>query len=80
MTKIDDPAQHAAINAWIRRVLQAAGIMTISMPKGVIGIAATPAKYVAVIEALSLGIHAAARGEELPELVRAPAKVRGVRR
>lgn len=81
----DDPAQSRAIEQWIRSVLGRCGIVTIKMRASdggdpVLGLVGVPQKYATAIDALCQGIHAAARGEELPELVPAPAPKKRSRR
>jgi hypothetical protein len=67
----DDPAQTAAIDAWIVAVLQRGGVKS-SYIRGNLSAARfdfeAPPKWAAIIAALRAGIHATARGEELPEV------------
>lgn len=62
----DDPAQAAAIDAWITTVLADSGVK-VKRTRGRLDFVDVPAKWLVVIQRLCAGIHAAARGEELPE-------------
>lgn len=64
----DDPGQTAAIDAWIVAVLQRGGIKVHRARDGGLDLLDAPAKWVAIFDALCAGIHAAARGAELPEI------------
>lgn len=68
----DDPAQSAAIDAWIFAVLQRGGVKVRRARDGALNLFDAPAKWVAIFDALSAGIRAAARGEELPEITAEP--------
>lgn len=68
----DDPGQTAAIDAWIVAVLQRGGVKVHRAKDGNLDLVDAPAKWVAIIQALCGGVHAAARGEELPEVTSAP--------
>lgn len=68
----DDPAQTEAIDTWIVAVLQRGGVKVHRASDGNLDILDVPAKWVALIDALCAGIHAAARGQELPEVTSAP--------
>jgi hypothetical protein len=68
----DDPAQTEAIVSWIVAVLQRGGLKVHRASDGNLDLIDTPAKWVGIIEALCAGIHAAARGQELPEITTAP--------
>jgi len=67
----DDPAQTKAIDAWIVAVLQRGGVKVHRAKDGALDLLDAPAKWVAIIQALCDGVHAAARGEELPEITSA---------
>ena len=67
----DDPGQTVAIDAWVVAVLRGGGVK-VRVRDGAVLIEDAPAKWVAIIDALREGIHAAARGEELPEIAAAP--------
>jgi hypothetical protein len=70
----DDPGQTQAINEWIVTVLHRGGVKTRHPSSdGPLLLVDVPAKWTAIIEALCLGIHAAARGQELPDLADAAA-------
>lgn len=62
----DDPAQTAAIDAWIATVLGDSGIK-VKRTRGGLDFGDIPAKWLVVLQRLRAGIHAAARGQELPE-------------
>lgn len=62
----DDPAQTAAIDAWITTVLADSGVKVRRTRDG-LDFGDIPAKWLVVLQRLRTGIHAAARGEELPE-------------
>jgi hypothetical protein len=62
----DDPAQTAAIDAWIATVLGDSGIKA-KRTWGGLDFGDVPAKWLVVLQRLRAGIHAAARGQELPE-------------
>ena len=62
----DDPAQTAAIDAWITTVLADSGIKVRRTRDG-LDFGDIPAKWLVVLQRLRAGIHAAARGQELPE-------------
>lgn len=62
----DDPAQAAAIDAWITIVLEDSGVK-VKRTRGRLDFVDVPAKWLVVLQRLCAGIHAAARGEELPE-------------
>ena len=68
----DDPGQTAAIDAWIIAVFRRGGVKVHRASDGNLDILDAPAKWVAITDALCAGIHAAARGEELPEITAAP--------
>lgn len=68
----DDPGQTEAIDAWIVAVLQRGGVKVHRAKDGNLDILDAPAKWVGIVDALCAGIHAAARGEELPEVTAAP--------
>jgi hypothetical protein len=70
----DDPAQTAAIDTWIVAVLQRGGVKS-SYARGNFDFEAPP-KWAAIITALRAGVHAAARGQELPEITEPKAKKR----
>jgi hypothetical protein len=72
----DDPAQTATINNWIVAVLQRGGAKVRRARDGSFNLIDAPAKWVVIAEALSAGIHAAARGEKLPEIAVAELKAR----
>ena len=76
----DDPAQTKAIDAWIVTVLRRGGVKVHRASDGNLDILDAPAKWVAIVDALSVGIHAAARGEELPEVTAAPKEPKGRKR
>lgn len=63
-----DPAQARAIDAWIVAVLRRGGVKVIRASDGALNLLDVPQKWVAIIDALSAGVHAAARGQELPEI------------
>ena len=80
--KIDeegDPALAIMIDNWIIAVLRRGGLKVQLASDGNLDILDVPAKWVRIIDALGAGIHAAARGEPLPEVTEAPktAKKRG---
>ena len=62
----DDPAQTAAIDAWITTVLADSGVKVRRSRDG-LDFGDVPAKWLVVLQRLRAGIHAAARGQELPE-------------
>jgi hypothetical protein len=62
----DDPGQTAAIDAWITTVLGDSGVKVKRTRDG-LDFGDVPAKWLVVLQRLSAGIHAAARGQELPE-------------
>lgn len=68
----DDPGQTAAIDDWIVAVLQRGGVKVHRASDGNLDLLDVPAKWVALIDALCAGIHASARGQELPEVTSAP--------
>jgi len=53
-------------------VAKLAGMKVHRAKDGNLDIFDAPAKWVAIIDALCAGLHAAARGEELPEVTSAP--------
>ena len=71
MTDIRDADVQLAceVDAWIIAVLRRAGVKVhvYSGDRG-IGLVDVPGKWARVIDALSAGIHAAARGEALPKV------------
>jgi hypothetical protein len=62
----DDPAQTAAIDVWIATVLGDSGIKAKRTRDG-LDFGDVPAKWLVVLQRLRAGIHAAARGQELPD-------------
>jgi hypothetical protein len=72
----DDPVQPAAIDAWIAAVLQRGGVKVHRARDGALNLVDVPAKWAAIMGALCAGIHAVARGEELPEIAAAEPKAR----
>jgi hypothetical protein len=56
------------IDTWIIAVLRRAGVRVHVFSDASIGLVDVPAKWSRVVDALSAGIHAVARGEELPEI------------
>jgi hypothetical protein len=66
----DDPGQTTAIDTWIVAVLRRGGVK-VRVRDGAVLLDDAPAKWVAIVDALREGIHAAARGEELPEIAAA---------
>ena len=76
----DDPAQIAAIDAWVEAVLRRGGVKVHRASDGNLDLVDAPAKWVAIIDALCSGIYAAARGQELPEVTAAPKEKRKTRR
>lgn len=65
----NDPGQITAIDTWIIGVLADSGVK-VRRVRGVLDFGCfgdIPAKWLVVIQRLCDGIHAAARGEELPE-------------
>lgn len=70
----DDPGQAAAIDAWIIAVLRRGGMKVRRARDGALDLIDAPAKWVAIFDALCAGIHAVARGEELPEVAAAKPK------
>lgn len=68
----DDPGQTAAIDDWIVAVLQRGGVKVHRASDGNLDVLDAPAKWVGIVDALCAGIHAAARGQELPEVTAAP--------
>lgn len=64
----DDPAQTAAIDAWIIAVLRRGGVTVSRAKDGALNLFDVPAKWANIIDGLCAGLHAAARGEELPEI------------
>jgi hypothetical protein len=67
----DDPGQAAMIDAWITTVLGDSGVK-VRRVRGELDFGDVPAKWFVVLQRLRAGIHAAARGEELPEDEAAP--------
>jgi hypothetical protein len=78
--KINDLGQTAAIDAWIDAVLRRSGVKVRRTSDGNLDLLDTPAKWVAIVDALCSGIYAAARGQELPEVTTAPKEKRKRRR
>lgn len=68
----DDPGQAAAIDDWIVAVLRRGGVKVQRASDGNLDLFDAPAKWVGIFDALCAGLHAAARGEELPEITAAP--------
>ena len=64
----DDPGQAAAIDAWIVAVLRRGGVKVQRARDGALNLFDAPAKWVNIVEGLCAGLHAAARGEELPPI------------
>ncbi len=64
----DDPSQTAAIDTWIAAVLVRGGVKVGRAKDGALNLFDVPMKWALLVDALSAGIHAAARGEELPEI------------
>jgi len=62
----DDPAQTTAIDAWITTVLADSGIK-VKRTRAGLDFGDVPAKWLMILQRLRAGIHAAARGQELPE-------------
>lgn len=62
----DDPAQTGAIDTWFVTVLQDSGVAAHCSRKG-IDYGDVPAKWLVILQRLRAGLHAAARGQELPE-------------
>jgi hypothetical protein len=62
----DDPGQTAAIDAWITTVLGDSGVK-VKRTRAGLDFGDVPAKWLVVLQRLSAGIHAAARGQERPE-------------
>jgi hypothetical protein len=62
----DDPGQTAAIDAWITTVLGDSGVKVKRTRDG-LDFVDVPAKWLVVLQRLRAGLHAAARGQELPE-------------
>jgi hypothetical protein len=62
----NDPGQTAAIDAWITTVLGDSGVKVKRTRDG-LDFGDVPAKWLVVLQRLSAGIHATARGQELPE-------------
>lgn len=71
----DDPAQAVAIDAWITIVLQDSGVKVRRTRDG-LDFVDVPAKWLVVLQRLRAGIHAAARGAELPEADVEPPKAK----
>lgn len=69
---IRDDEETAAIDAWIVAVLQRGGVEVHRASDGNLDVLDAPAKWVGIVDALCAGLHAAARGEELPEVTAAP--------
>ena len=67
----DALAQAAAIDAWITTVLEDSGVK-VRRSRGKLDFVDVPAKWLVVLQRLRAGIHAAARGEELPEVEAEP--------
>jgi hypothetical protein len=67
----DDPGQTATIDAWITVVLQDSGIKVRRKRDG-LDFVDVPAKWLVVLQRLRAGIHAAARGQELPDVEAEP--------
>jgi len=79
----DDPGQTAAIDGWIDAVLLRHDVEFTRDAKGALMVTNDPKRrapmeqpLAAAIELLVTGVYAAARGQELPELPQAPARVR----
>lgn len=70
----EDPAQTAAIDAWIVAVLRRGGVKVSLASDGNLDIVDAPTKWVAIIDALCTGIFAMARDQELPEVTAAPTR------
>ena len=62
----NDPGQAAAIDAWIATVLGDSGVKVRRTRDG-LDFGDVPAKWLVVLQRLRAGLHAAARGQELPE-------------
>jgi len=71
----DDPGQVEAIDAWIDGVLMRHDVEFTRSRDGKLRIVGAP-KWAAVLESLVDGIHAAARGQELPALPRPQSRAR----
>lgn len=68
MTKADgDPALIRVVDAWILSVLTTCGVRAGRLFDGTLLLVDVPLKWATVIEKLSDGIHAATRGEKLPD-------------
>lgn len=75
------------IDNWVKTLLVRAGVQVVSFNKpgtgdtNAYGLLNVPGKYVRIIDAMHVAMHAVARGEPLPEFAPLPEKVRkGVRR
>jgi len=64
---VDDPALVRAVDAWILNVLTTCGVRAGRSLNGALTLVDVPLKWATVIEKLSDGLHAATRGEELPD-------------
>jgi hypothetical protein len=62
----DDPGQTKAIDDWFATVLGDSGI-PIRRAGGKISYGDVPAKWLVILQRLRAGLHAAARGQELPD-------------
>ena len=80
MIEEDDTGQTAAIDAWILAVLQRGGVKVHRARDGALNLIDVPQKWAAIVDALSAGIHAAARGKELPEITVAEPKPKAKKR
>jgi hypothetical protein len=68
--------QAAAIDAWIAAVLKRGGVKVHHAHDGALDLIDVPAKWAAIFDALSAGIHAVARGQELPKIAAPELKAR----
>lgn len=59
---------------WCLAICRRAGVRVHVFADGTTGLVDVPAKYVAVIDALSFALACLARGEELPELAPMPTR------
>ena len=69
----DDPGQTEAIDGWIDAVLMRNDVEFVRSSDGTLTLDCAP-KWAAVLATLIDGLNAAARGQELPDLPRPPAK------
>lgn len=58
------------IDVWVEAVLRRGGVRVHRFGGDALGLVDVPAKWARIIDALVAGIHAAARGEQLPEVAK----------